>query len=192
MKPTLVLFTVLLATSNFASAWSTTTKAAILTLPDVLPVRCSLTEIEANVKIHWQDDQPVTIDVWSVDGREIVSAKLSIYDETDKEVPVWVILSSYQAPYNARRKISKGDVVSLGLHLDGVAEFKRPGRYYAIATFYSALSEANVTEFKTQKCWFRVEDHGRGPPNKSPEPTPASVTPAASAPGAPPTSAAQL
>ncbi len=168
MKPVLLAVAALCVGAGHAEDLTVVKGLTTLTLPDVLPMRCHLADLDATASVRWQGKNPVTFYVWSVLGHDTVQADLAVYDEAGKEVPMWHLLSSWRPPYNSGRILAPGQTLTLQLRCEGEIEFTREGRYYAVARIISSIDGEGVAVFETQRCWFRVGGGDRESAHPSP------------------------
>ena len=156
MKRIVMVFLSMVAFATGGMAASRPDKPALLLLPDLVSIRENLI---ASVEFRWDGDAAVTLDTWSDGGRLSTLGEIRVFDENGKEVPIWFPVSLPLMP-TGKIDVKKREVLKIGLYLMGRAQFPRPGRYYAIATFSSAFSDGENVRFTTKKRWFEVTSGG--------------------------------
>ncbi len=146
--------------------------SAVLGLPATLS-SSSLSTVTAEVTIRWICDQPLLVRVYGKEGyvgkqvgRDSIRGVPKFFTESGEELKCWEPLAHY-APYDAVRKLVGDQQLKLELSIDGVAEFKGPGRYYAVLEFYAKREDGSLVRLETEKCWFTFVEEEKRKPNKS-------------------------
>lgn len=129
-------------------------KTALLLIPETVSIQ---EKLPIAVEFRWDEDIPVTLDTWDINGELETLGEVTVFDENGKEVAMMFPVSMPLVP-SGRRTVAKGEVLKIGLYRMGSVNFDHAGRYYAIAVFSSAFAgDANV-RFTTKKRWFQVID----------------------------------
>jgi hypothetical protein len=156
---------------GFVAASEPCRYSAVLALPATLS-SSSLSTVPMEVTVRWVCDQPLLVRVWGKEG--YVGQKVGgdsirefpkFFTESGEEVKCWEPLAQY-LPYDAVRKLVGDQELKLKLQIWGSAEFKSPGRYYAVLEFYAEREDGNLVRLKTEKCWFTFVEEEKKKPNR--------------------------
>lgn len=129
-------------------------KTALLLIPETVSIQ---ERLPIAVEFRWDENMPVTLDIWDFRGEVRTMGSLIVYDENGKEVAMSFPMSLPLLP-TGKRTVEKGEVVKIGLYWMGSVDFDHAGRYYAIAEFSSAFAGNTNVRFTTKKRWFQVID----------------------------------
>jgi len=114
-------------------------------------------QIEGFVEFRWDNEAPVKLNTWTINGELSTLTNLSVFDEAGKKVN-WVVPISLPIAPDGVKTVSRGEQLKLRVYLIGRADFEHPGHYYAIGDFSWAESAGEPVKFVTTKFWFEVTD----------------------------------
>jgi hypothetical protein len=135
-------------------------KGAVLMLPE--SIECELGTgyyLSGEIGLRWDGAQPLKMSVWKnskADGVERLMASLAVFDETGREVDQQFFVSLPPMP-TGEVIVGSGERRQFQFFVwNGAIMFRRPGNYYAIATFSDAWTHETNVQFTTSKRWFKV------------------------------------
>jgi hypothetical protein len=147
-----LIFVILFSIASIGHSAGRIEKTALLLLPSQIHAH---SVFEASVEFRWDEDEVLVLDIWSIRG-ESVYGDVRVYDEHGNEVPLLYPMSMPITP-DRQRKVSKGELVRVGLYRLGDLQLDKPGLYRAVAEFSSGFVGKTNVHFTTKSKWFTVK-----------------------------------